>query len=75
MISPDNVEAASRRLALESARVHEPEPFTGGEYSASLAHIGYFDPETPVAHHSGDLPHWRQQGATYFTFRLVDSLP
>ena len=75
-LDPDNVEAASRRLALESARVQEPEAFTDGEYGASLAHIGFFAPEMPVAHLSGDLPHWRQEGATYFvTFRLADSLP
>ncbi|MEI8243097.1 MAG: transposase [bacterium] len=36
----------------------------------------YFDPAAPVAFLSGDLPHWRQAGTTYFvTFRLADSLP
>jgi len=34
------------------------------------------DPEKPIDIYYGDLPHWRQQGATYFvTFRLADSLP
>jgi REP element-mobilizing transposase RayT len=34
------------------------------------------DPQLPVAIHRRHLPHWRQQGATYFvTFRLADSLP
>jgi type I restriction enzyme R subunit len=38
--------------------------------------INYFDPEAPTAFLSGDLPHWRQSGTTYFvTFRLADSLP
>jgi len=35
-----------------------------------------FDAATPVAHLQGNLPHWRQDGTTYFiTFRLGDSLP
>jgi REP element-mobilizing transposase RayT len=35
-----------------------------------------FDPSEAVAHLSGNLPHWRQDGATYFvTFRTDDSLP
>ena len=35
-----------------------------------------FDPSTPVAIYSRHLPHWRQDGATYFvTFRLADSIP
>jgi hypothetical protein len=38
--------------------------------------IGYFDAEARVSHLSGNLPHWRQKGVTYFvTFRLADSLP
>jgi len=40
------------------------------------AAINYFDPEAPAAFLSGELPHWRQEGTTYFvTFRLADSLP
>jgi REP element-mobilizing transposase RayT len=35
-----------------------------------------FDRNEPVDHLSGNLPHWRQRGATYFiTFRTADSLP
>jgi REP element-mobilizing transposase RayT len=35
-----------------------------------------FDPHKPVRKYWRDLPHWRQNGATYFvTFRLWDSLP
>ncbi len=34
------------------------------------------DPGKPINICHGDLPHWRQEGATYFvTFRLADSLP
>jgi putative transposase len=34
------------------------------------------DPELPVTQYQRHLPHWRQDGATYFvTFRLADSLP
>lgn len=37
---------------------------------------GFFDPKKPVIIRWDDLPHWRQDGATYFvTFRLGDSLP
>jgi hypothetical protein len=35
-----------------------------------------FDPQRPVRRYLRHLPHWRQDGATYFvTFRLADSLP
>jgi REP element-mobilizing transposase RayT len=38
--------------------------------------LNYFNPEAPIALLSGDLPHWRQEGTTYFvTFRVADSLP
>ena len=38
--------------------------------------INYFDPSDPIANLHGNLPHWRQDGATYFvTFRLGDSIP
>jgi REP element-mobilizing transposase RayT len=37
---------------------------------------GFFDPSKPFTIRWHDLPHWRQDGATYFvTFRLGDSLP
>jgi type I site-specific restriction endonuclease len=63
-IDPDKVEEASRLLALENQR------------RDAAATLNYFDPKEPVAFLSGDLPHWRQDGATYFvTFRLADSLP
>ncbi len=35
-----------------------------------------FDPQRPVRIYERSLPHWRQDGVTYFTtFRLADSLP
>lgn len=35
-----------------------------------------FNPDMPVRFYSRHLPHWRQDGATYFvTFRLNDALP
>ncbi len=35
-----------------------------------------FDPDAPVGKTGRHLPHWRQEGATYFvTFRLEDSIP
>ena len=35
-----------------------------------------FDREAPVARYGRHLPHWRQEGCTYFvTFRLADSIP
>jgi len=63
-VNPDKVEEASRLLALEQQR------------RDAAATLNYFDPNEPVAFLSRDLPHWRQDGATYFvTFRLADSLP
>jgi len=62
-VDPDKVEEASRLLALEQS-------------GSGVPPLNYFDPEAPVAFLSGDLPHWRQEGTTYFvTFRLADSLP
>jgi hypothetical protein len=61
------VEEASRLLAGEEQR---------RDAAATFSPINYFDVEAPIAFLSGDLPHWRQEGTTYFvTFRLADSLP
>ena len=39
-------------------------------------HFRGFDPHAPVRMYRRALPHWRQDGATYFvTWRLADSLP
>ncbi len=36
----------------------------------------FFDPREPTGHLLGNLPHWRQNGVTYFvTFRTADSMP
>lgn len=36
----------------------------------------YFDSKESIAFLKGNLPHWRQRGATYFvTFRTTDSMP
>ncbi|MCX6969142.1 MAG: DNA methyltransferase [Verrucomicrobia bacterium] len=56
------VEAASRRLEAKT--------------QDASSTVNYFDPSESVAHLSGNLPHWRQDGATYFvTFRTADSMP
>jgi type I restriction enzyme R subunit len=69
-VNPDKVEAASRRLLLD--RVAEP----GSVEPYGSLQVGYFDPDAPVTHLTGDLPHWRQENVTYFvTFRLSDSIP
>jgi len=38
--------------------------------------MNYFDKNEPIANLTGTLPHWRQEGVTYFiTFRTADSIP
>ncbi|MEX2044998.1 MAG: DEAD/DEAH box helicase family protein, partial [Opitutus sp.] len=70
VFDPDKVEAVSRRLFLQ----YLAEPSAHDEYGRPP--IGYFDPNATVADLTGNLPHWRQEGVTYFvTFRLADSLP
>jgi primosomal protein N' (replication factor Y) len=61
LVNP-NVDAVSFRMNLQ------------GE---SSPHFNELDLSQPVSHLSGgNLPHWRQDGTTYFvTFRLADSLP
>ncbi|MDK2857722.1 MAG: hypothetical protein PWQ29_125 [Verrucomicrobiota bacterium] len=52
-----------------------------GTEAGSLCHaesapVNFFDPKEPIAHLKGTLPHWRQDGTTYFvTFQLADSIP
>jgi type I restriction enzyme R subunit len=61
---PDEVEAASRRLLVLE------------ETQRTQAIAKFFDPLAPLDITRANLPHWQQDGATYFiTFRLVDSLP
>ncbi|MBT8046308.1 MAG: primosomal protein N' [Pontiella sp.] len=43
---------------------------------SSTLPINDFEPKSAVGNMNGNLPHWRQDGTTYFvTFRLGDSLP
>ncbi|WP_168164279.1 transposase [Pirellula sp. SH-Sr6A] len=38
--------------------------------------IGFFHPSESIAYLDGNLPHWRQDGVTYFvTYRTADSIP
>ncbi len=38
--------------------------------------FGFFDPKLPYVVTYGELPHWEQEGASYFiTFRTADSIP
>lgn len=47
-----------------------------GLAQTSCTFFNAFDSAEPVGNVAGNLPHWRQQGATYFvTFRTADSLP
>jgi REP element-mobilizing transposase RayT len=46
-----------------------------GEDAASTF-FNALDPSDPITNLFGNLPHWRQDGATYFvTFRAADSIP
>ncbi|MGI5925399.1 MAG: transposase [Lentisphaeria bacterium] len=41
-----------------------------------MSTIGFFRKDDPVGISAANLPHWRQEGVTYFsTFRTADSLP
>jgi primosomal protein N' (replication factor Y) (superfamily II helicase) len=73
VVSLVNVDATpSSRIP---ARGHSSERDEG--VASTLGPVNYFDPNEPIAHlPGGNLPHWRQDGTTYFvTFRLGDSLP
>ncbi len=64
------------RLSSERASASPPVsiPKRAGETPAQL--FAPFDSEAPVAIYGRYLPHWRQEGCTYFvTFRLADSIP
>jgi REP element-mobilizing transposase RayT len=63
--SRNKVDAASSRAVAEES---------GEDASSTL--FREFDFSEAIGHLSGNLPHWRQDGATYFiTFRTADSLP
>ena len=58
------MEAASRRL------------FESEEQERVQTLATFFDPDAPITITEANLPHWKQDGVTYFvTFRMVDSLP
>jgi putative transposase len=68
----------------KSVRTQQTEvPFGNGTYVTGLRveipspiEFRGFNPCTPVRIYRRHLPHWRQEGATYFvTFRLADSIP
>jgi REP element-mobilizing transposase RayT len=70
-IDPAKVEEASRLLPAAPQRRD-----AAATFPTTFSPVNYFDPDAPTAFLSGDLPHWRQEGTTYFvTFRLADSLP
>lgn len=61
-----------REVDSSSARVSQNEQ----QLEAAPTLFSAFDPSEPIGNLSGNLPHWRQDGATYFvTFRTADSLP
>jgi REP element-mobilizing transposase RayT len=81
---PVEVEAASRRFITEKEKSAEtalpPDPVEAASrrfHGSSLEQLcAFLDPRESVEILSGNLPHWRQAGVTYFvTFRLADSLP
>ncbi len=50
--------------------------FNDSDRKPKAAEFRRFDPEGEVRVYHGNLPHWRQPGATYFvTFRQGDSIP
>jgi len=60
--------------SLKTKQTASASPTRAGETPALL--FTPFDPDAPVGIYGRHLPHWRQDGATYFvTFRLADSIP
>ena len=58
-----------RSAGFQPARSELPQENEASPFTA-------FDKRRPASVHSRNLPHWRQEGATYFvTFRLADALP
>jgi type I restriction enzyme R subunit len=67
-LSADLIKSIDPDVAVEAAsrRFH---PIHGDE-------VGFFAPNEPIAYLDGNLPHWRQDGVTYYvTFRTGDSIP
>jgi REP element-mobilizing transposase RayT len=65
--------SSARKVDATSSRVSQKEK---RQDAASTFLFNAFDPDEPIGNLAGNLPHWRQDGATYFvTFRTADSLP
>jgi Rad3-related DNA helicase/REP element-mobilizing transposase RayT len=79
--SGTSVIMTSATLATDAAPVAQASRLCGPKgkadsTSASTLPFVPFDPSSPTAKPGRNLPHWRQEGATYFvTFRLADSIP
>jgi REP element-mobilizing transposase RayT len=69
--------AAGRRIyEFKSDELNSDAPDCHPFASVTPREFGYLQAKEPVANLAGNLPHWRQEGVTYFvTFRLADSLP
>ena len=71
--------APAPSVVARASRPFEDKKHTGGTpvpLSAVPLPFTPFDKSRPASIHSRALPHWQQDGATYYvTFRLADSLP
>jgi ATP-dependent DNA helicase DinG len=66
--------SSERASAREEKKENATSPARAGETPALL--FMPFDPDGPVGIYNRHLPHWRQDGCSYFiTFRLADSIP
>ncbi len=75
--SPPGQEDLLQQPGIEAARVRQNSNLPG-RYARPTGAIPFkaFDPSQPIVRHTRHLPHWEQDGATYFvTFRLADSVP
>ncbi len=63
-------------VVAQASRLCDEKQKHTGETPVPLMPFTAFDQTRPASIHSRSLPHWQQEGATYFvTFRLDDSLP
>ncbi len=77
LIPPLEAKLAAASVAAAPAVATAPPPSDVPAASSPPDPFQPFDPQAPVARlHGTRLPHWRQDGATYFiTWRTADSLP
>ena len=72
-LSPSRKENSGKLETAATAVLRPGKPAPGPVFVPPFAP---FDPRTPVAKTGRQLPHWHQDGCTYFvTFRLADSIP